>query len=140
MDKYKKLEERWHLLENLPVPAKIINVQPIANTSFGLKRTGVVCEASPLGLTGCDDPDLERLEHLLAMSKFLSTFFQRQMEKVTEEVNDALNPQSLGLSSETFPLPFNNMLATGGKRAALKFGPIKKPHRALKKAKEYGKF
>ena len=53
LDKYKKLEERWHLLENLPVPAKIINVQPIANTSFGLKRTGVVCEASPLELTGC---------------------------------------------------------------------------------------
>ena len=55
------------------------------------------------------------------MSKFLSTFFQRQMEKFTEEVNDTLNPQSLGLSSETFPLPFNNMLATGGTRAALKF-------------------
>jgi len=139
LDKYRALKERWSCLENLPLPIVIVNVQPIANTSFGLRRTtSTMCDASPLGSTGGCDPDLERLEHLGAMSKILNVFFQRQMKRVTKAVNKALNPQSLGLSVEKFPLPFNNdMLAAGGERAALTFGPIKKAARALNKAKEY---
>ena len=111
-----------------------------ANTSFGLERNGE-CEASPLGSTGGDNPHLERLEHLVALSKALNAFFQRQMEKVTDAVNEALNPQSLGLDAGDFGLPFNdNLRANNGKRVALSFGPVKRADRALKKAHEYGEF
>jgi hypothetical protein len=63
------------------------------------------------------------------------------MEKVTDAVNEALNPQSLGLGADDFVLPFNeDWLAPNGKRATLSFGPIKRTERALKKAREYGEF
>ena len=138
--KYKSLKERWAFLGKLLTPEEVWNVQPIANTSFGLERNGE-CEASPLGSTGGDNPHLERLEHLVALSKALNAFFQRQMEKVTDAVNEALNPQSLGLAADDFGLPFNDDLrANNGKRVALSFGPIKRADRALKKAHEYGEF
>ena len=138
--KYKSLKERWAFLGKLLTPEEVWNVQPIANTSFGLERNGE-CEASPLGSTGGDNPHLERLEHLVALSKALNAFFQRQMEKVTDAVNEALNPQSLGLDAGDFGLPFNdNLRANNGKRVALSFGPIKRADRALKKAHEYGEF
>ena len=138
--KYKSLKERWAFLAKLLTPEEVWNVQPIANTSFGLERNGE-CEASPLGSTGGDNPHLERLEHLVALSKALNAFFQRQMEKVTDAVNEALNPQSLGLDAGDFGLPFNdNLRANNGKRVALSFGPIKRADRALKKAHEYGEF
>ena len=77
----------------------------------------------------------------MALSKALNAFFQRQMEKVTDAVNEALNPQSLGLDAGDFGLPFNdNLRANNGKRVALSFGPIKRADRALKKAHEYGEF
>jgi len=60
------------------------------------------------------------------------------MEKVTEKINNAKNPQELGLPHDDFELPFNDSFAvSGGKRASLSIGPIKKAERALKKAKEY---
>ena len=40
----------------------------------------------------------------MALSKALNAFFQRQMEKVTDAVNEALNPQSLGLDAGDFGL------------------------------------
>ena len=149
--KYKSLKERWAFLAKLPAPEEIWNVQPIANTSYGIQRKvkgkffGIqrkgVCEASPLGSTGGDNPHLERSEHLMALSKAFNAFFQRQMEKVTDAVNEALNPQSLGLDAGDFGLPFNdNLRANNGKRVALSFGPIKRADRALKKAHEYGEF
>ena len=67
--KYRALKKRWAYLENLPEPKVMVNVQPIANTNFGLRSTpSLECCASPLGSTGGRDPDLERLEHLVAMS------------------------------------------------------------------------
>ena len=97
------------------------------------------CEASPLGSTDGKDPSLERLEHLMAMSKALSGHFRGQMEKLVAAVNAAPNPQSLGLDARQFGLPFNDsLLATGGARAALEVGPIKRADRAAKKANEYG--
>mmetsp|Transcript_31901 Transcript_31901/g.42416 ORF Transcript_31901/g.42416 Transcript_31901/m.42416 type:complete len:588 (+) Transcript_31901:147-1910(+) len=138
LDKYKALEERWAKVEHLPEISKEKerNRQPIANTAFGKNTT--TCEASPFGSTNGNNPDLERLEHLVLMSRLLLSFFQRQMEKISERVNKAKNPQELGLSYEEFDLPFNNSFTVdGGKRASLTFGPIKKAERALKKAKEY---
>mmetsp|Transcript_149 Transcript_149/g.187 ORF Transcript_149/g.187 Transcript_149/m.187 type:complete len:702 (+) Transcript_149:221-2326(+) len=138
LDKYKALEERWTKLESLPELSrdKKRNSQPIANTNFGVRSSN--CKASPFGSTNGNSPDLERLEHFVLMSRFLAVFFERQMLLVTEKVNKAENPQELGLSYDEFVLPFNNSLAaTGGKRANLTMGPIKKAGRALKKAKEY---
>ena len=110
-------------------------------STFLLYHAATEFEASPLGSTGGNNPHLERLEHLVALSKALNAFFQRQMEKVTDAVNEALNPQSLGLAADDFGLPFNdNLRANNGKRVALSFGPIKRADRALKKAHEYGEF
>ena len=140
--KYQALKERWAYLEKLPTiaPEDACNAQPVANLSYGIQRDGQ-CDASPFGSTGGSYPLLERLEHLVALSKAVNACFQRQMEKVTDAVNEALNPQSLGLGADDFVLPFNeDWLAPNGKRATLSFGPIKRTERALKKAREYGEF
>eukprot|EP00565_Helicotheca_tamesis_P000332 CAMPEP_0185740894 /NCGR_PEP_ID=MMETSP1171-20130828/38665_1 /TAXON_ID=374046 /ORGANISM="Helicotheca tamensis, Strain CCMP826" /LENGTH=914 /DNA_ID=CAMNT_0028412825 /DNA_START=214 /DNA_END=2956 /DNA_ORIENTATION=- len=167
LDKYKALEERWSLLEHLPKISsdKSRNCQPIANTSFGVSEG----EPSPFGSTKGNNPNLERLEHLVFLSRGFAKFFERQMELITRKVNNAKNPQALGLHHDEYMkfferqmelitgkvnnaknpqalglhhdeymLPFNdNLTATGGKRAHLTMGPIKKAERALKKAKEY---
>ena len=120
----------------------VVCAQPIADTSFGRRCSGgsVECDASPLGSTNGEVPELERIEHLIAMAKVLFVFFKCQMNKVTDEVNDAPDLRYLDLSVDKFPLSLDDdMVLADGKRFAVCFGPIKKADRAYKKAKEYGK-
>ena len=61
------------------------------------------------------------------------------MKIVIDNVNNADNPQTLGLDYSDFNLPFNDDLrVTGKKRANLTIGPVKHVERALLKTEEYG--
>ena len=61
------------------------------------------------------------------------------MKLVIDNVNNADNPQTLGLDYSDFNLPFNDDLhVTGKKRANLTIGPVKHVERALLKNEEYG--
>ena len=147
MAKYKALKRRWQTIEDLPrVLAPSRNIQPVANTSWGIVHQGCTetSEASwnPVGSKG-SDPVMARLEHLVCVAKGCSSHFTRQVVLVVRAVNGASNAQELGLDAKAFPLPLSNEKAfqvdDDGRRLRHRIGPLKGLSRARVKAEEYGR-
>ena len=87
--RYMALKDRWELLKHLKSPQEICNVQPIAQTSWGVESGDERC--SPVDPAGGDSsgrsPKEERaydvkshLEHLIFLSKYCCVHFRRQLD------------------------------------------------------------
>ena len=134
LNKYKARKERWATLENLQdiEESDKKNRQPIGNS----RDSGNL-----LRINEDINHKQGHLLNLIFMSKFYNPLFKQQMNLLIDKVNNATNPEELGLDDEDcLVLPFIDVFNGKDKeRANLTFAEIKKPERAFKKAEVYGK-
>ena len=145
LQKYTAMERRWRTITELPtVLEESRNMQPVANMSWGIDRSGegggVGADGNPIGSKGSDTV-LARLEHLVCIAKGSNSHFARQIALVVGAVNDAANAQELGLDAKAFPLPLRSgkALQVDGQRVQHRIGPLKGLSRARVKAEEYSR-
>ena len=138
-DNYRALKVRWDTLERLhpsEVTLKVLNhAQPrksemlhidfsIASEADQTKQVQVTYEDKE-HFNYSDD--LRRVHELHNLAKATALHFEQQLQRLVGVVNEALDPQKLGLPKFKFHLPFhhNNIFKASGELIDLKIDPIR---------------